>query len=89
VETLQARIAMRGRDIESKITADYLGQLNVLYEEWIAAFSLSPVLIVPADEVDFVAYSGHLDLIVEKVEEKLKGKEEVVFAPEDIEQFLF
>jgi deoxyadenosine/deoxycytidine kinase len=89
VETLQARIAMRGRDIESKITAGYLGQLNVLYEEWIAAFSLSPVLIVPADEVDFVAYSGHLDLIVEKVEEKLKGKEEVVFAPEDIEQFLF
>jgi deoxyadenosine/deoxycytidine kinase len=89
VETLQARIDMRGRDIESKITADYLGQLNKLYEEWIAAFSLSPVLIVPADEVDFVAYSGHLDLIVEKVEEKLKGKEEVVFAPEDIEQFLF
>jgi deoxyadenosine/deoxycytidine kinase len=89
VETLQARIAMRGRDIESKITADYLRQLNKLYEEWIAEFSLSPVLIVPADEVDFVAYSGHLDLIVEKVEEKLKGKEEVVFAPEDIEQFLF
>jgi deoxyadenosine/deoxycytidine kinase len=89
VETLQARIAQRGRDIESKITGAYLAQLNKLYEEWIADFSLSPVLIVPADEIDFVAYPGHLDLIVEKVEEKLQGKEEVVFAPEDIEHFLF
>jgi deoxyadenosine/deoxycytidine kinase len=89
VETLQARIDLRGRDIESKITADYLTQLNKLYEEWIEEFSLSPVLIVPSDDVDFVAYSGHLDLIVEKVENKLKGKEEVVFTPEDIQRFLF
>jgi deoxyadenosine/deoxycytidine kinase len=88
VETLQKRIALRGRDIESKITADYLAQLNKLYEEWIKEFSLSPVLIVPSDDVDFVTYSGHLDLIVEKVEEKLKGKEEVVFAPEDIQRLL-
>ncbi|MGD8455517.1 MAG: deoxynucleoside kinase [Anaerolineales bacterium] len=89
VETLRARIDMRGRQIESNITGGYLVQLNELYEEWIADFSLSPILIVPADEIDFVAYSGHLDLIVEKVEEKLRGKEEVIFAPEDIEQFLF
>jgi deoxyadenosine/deoxycytidine kinase len=89
VETLRARIVMRGRQIESNITGGYLAQLNELYEEWIADFSLSPVLIVPADQIDFVAYPGHLDLIVEKVEEKMKGKEEVVFAPEDIEQFLF
>jgi deoxyadenosine/deoxycytidine kinase len=89
VETLQERIAMRGRDIESKITADYLGQLNILYEEWIQGFSLSPVLIVPCDEVDFVAYTGHLDLIIEKVEDKLRGKEEVVFDPEDIQRLLY
>lgn len=89
VETLRARIELRGRQIESNITGGYLVQLNELYEEWIADFSLSPVLIVPADAIDFVAYSGHLDLIVEKVEEKLRGKEEVIFAPEDIEQFLF
>ena len=89
VETLQARIELRGRDIESGITGKYLSQLNDLYEDWIKAFSHSPILIIPADEVDFVAYTGHLDLIVEKVEDKLRGKEEVVFAPEDIEQYLF
>lgn len=88
VETLQRRITLRGREIENKITADYLDQLNELYEEWIQGFSLSPVLIVPADDLDFVAYPGHLDLIVEKVEEKLMGKEEVVFDPEDIQRFI-
>jgi deoxyadenosine/deoxycytidine kinase len=84
---LQKRIALRGRDIESKITAEYLAQLNELYEEWIQGFSLSPVLIVPSDDVDFVNYPGHLDLVIKKVEEKLRGKEEVVFAPEDIQNF--
>lgn len=87
VETLQKRIAARGRDFESNISDDYLEQLNQLYEEWIADFSLCPVLIVPADEIDFVTYSGHLNLIVNKVEEKLIGKEEVSFLPEDIQRY--
>jgi deoxyadenosine/deoxycytidine kinase len=84
VETLQHRINQRGRDIESTITAEYLEQLNLLYEEWIAGFHLCPVLSVPADAMDFVTYPGHLDLIAQKVEEKLRGKEEVIFDPEDI-----
>lgn len=89
VETLLERISQRGRDFESKITREYLIQLNELYEEWISGFSYCPVLTVPADEVDFVIYSGHLDLIVEKVEEKLSGNEEVNFAPEDIRRYLW
>lgn len=84
VETLQTRIDQRAREFESTITADYLGQLNLLYEEWIAGFHLCPVLSVPADKMDFVTYPGHLDLIAQKVEDKLRGKEEVVFNPEDI-----
>lgn len=84
VETLQQRIDQRGRAFESTITAEYLGQLNLLYEEWISSFHLCPVLSVPADMMDFVLYPGHLDLIAQKVEEKLRGKEEVIFDPEDI-----
>lgn len=79
VPTLLARIAHRGRDYERKITSDYLAQLNQLYEEWINNFSLCPVLTVPADDLDYVAHSSHLDLVVRKVQEKLTGKEEVVF----------
>ena len=84
VETLRQRIALRGRDYERNIAADYLTGLNALYEEWIAGFTLCPVLTVPADDLDFVAHSGHLDLIARKVQERLTGKEEVVFAPDEV-----
>jgi deoxyadenosine/deoxycytidine kinase len=84
VPTLLARIARRGRDYERQISPEYLSQLNQLYEAWIASFSQCPVLTVPSDDLDYVSNSGHLDLIVEKVLEKLTGKEEVVFDPEEV-----
>ncbi len=84
VPTLSARIAQRGRDYERQITPDYLNQLNSLYEEWIANFSLCPVLTVPADDLDYVAHPGHLRLIASKVNEKLTGKEEVVFSADEV-----
>jgi deoxyadenosine/deoxycytidine kinase len=79
VPTLLGRIQTRGRDYERQITADYLDQLNQLYERWISHFTLCPVLTVPADDLDYVSKPAHLELIVHKVEEKLMGKEEVVF----------
>jgi deoxyadenosine/deoxycytidine kinase len=50
-----------------------------LYEEWIDGFTLCPVLSVPSDDLDFVLNAGHLDLITEKILDKLQGREEVVF----------
>jgi deoxyadenosine/deoxycytidine kinase len=87
VPTLQRRIASRGRDFESGIEPSYLQQLNDLYEQWIDNFSLCPVLTVPTDEMDFVAHNGHMELIVQKMSEKLMGKEEVVFSPEEVKHF--
>lgn len=84
VDTLLHRISLRGRDFESTISAEYLAQLNTLYEEWIVNFDLCPVLQVPADKLDFVHTPGHIELIATKIDEKLHGKEEVFFAPEDI-----
>jgi deoxyadenosine/deoxycytidine kinase len=84
VETLQRRIHRRGRDYEREISPDYLANLNDLYEFWIDRFSLCPVLTVPADDLDYVQHPGHLDLVVQKVQEKLTGKDEVIFDPEDI-----
>jgi deoxyadenosine/deoxycytidine kinase len=84
VPTLMERIHHRGRDYESQISAEYLEQLSKLYEDWIGRFSLCPVLTVPADDLDYVANSWHLDLVVRKVQEKLTGKEEVIFEPEEM-----
>jgi deoxyadenosine/deoxycytidine kinase len=86
VPTLSSRISMRDRDYERSIPAEYLASLNDLYEKWISNFTLCPVLSVPADDLDFVAHAGHLDLIVRKVQEKLTGREEVVFAPDEVAQ---
>lgn len=79
VPTLVGRIRFRGRDYERQISPEYLAQLNDLYERWISHFSLCPVLAVPADDLDYVAIPAHLDLVVRKIEEKLMGKEEVIF----------
>jgi deoxyadenosine/deoxycytidine kinase len=79
VSTLQERIRRRGRPYEQNIAMTYLEQLNQLYEEWIDGFSLCPVLSVPSDDLDFVLNPEHLELITEKILEKLQGREEVVF----------
>lgn len=84
VSTLVNRISQRGREYERRIAPEYLAQLNELYESWIANFSLCPVLTVPSDDLDYVAHSGHLELIARKVQEKLTGKEVVVFEPDEV-----
>lgn len=77
--TLQKRISQRGRAYEQSIAPNYLEQLNQLYASWMQEFTLCPVLTVPTDDLDFVHNGIHLDLIIRKIEEKLSGKEEVVF----------
>ena len=79
VDTLRSRIQQRGRTFERSISDAYLTQLNHLYEDWMEHFSLCPVLTIPADRLDFVANSDHLDLVTEKILERLRGKEVVSF----------
>lgn len=79
VSTLLQRIETRGRAYEQGIDPLYLQQLNQLYAAWMHDFALCPVLTVPADDLDFVHNGAHLELIIRKIEEKLSGKEEVVF----------
>jgi len=79
VPTLLDRIARRDRSYERTISADYLADLNELYESWVEHFELCPVLTVPSDNLDYVAKPQHLMLVVEKVRDILMGKEEVHF----------
>ncbi len=79
VPTLLDRISQRGRDYERTISADYLADLNELYENWVAHFELCPILTVPCDDLDYVAKPQHLALIADKVRDILIGKAEVRF----------
>jgi deoxyadenosine/deoxycytidine kinase len=79
VGTLMDRIRRRARGIETGITEEYLSLLNSFYEQWLAAFDLCPVLTIPSDDLDFVAHEQHLAIIVGRVRDRLKGKEEISF----------
>lgn len=79
VPTLRRRIAQRGRSFEAGITDVYLGELNALYEDWIAGFRLAPVLTVPSDRLDFVREQKDLRRIVATVEERLRGNQGLLF----------
>lgn len=73
VETLQRRIGQRGRGYERGISAEYLQQLNQLYDEWAFNFSLSPVLVIETDNLNYVRDDQHLDLIWERIQQRLYG----------------
>ncbi|MRS04157.1 deoxynucleoside kinase [bacterium] len=79
VSVLMQRIHVRGREIESSISADYLTLLESLYEDWIRNFDLCPVLTLRTDDLDFVHETQHLDQVVERITDKLAGKEGIVF----------
>ncbi len=74
VPTLLERIARRGRDFERDISPLYLQRLNELYNAWIEDFTLCPVLTIPADDLDFVRFNGHLDLITAQILDRLQDK---------------
>lgn len=82
VPVLHERIRSRGRGMESGITTEYLALLDTFYEEWLQHFDLCPVLTIRSKDLDFVHKPGHLDVVVRRIQDKLAGREVVVF-PDD------
>jgi deoxyadenosine/deoxycytidine kinase len=78
--TLRRRITQRGRDYEQGIIDEYLTQLNGLYERWAADFTLSPVLTINTDNLDYVQYDEHLDQIWQSIDNRLRGRDFLALA---------
>jgi len=79
VSVLMERIHNRGRAMESGISADYLGLLETFYDEWMAAYDDCPVLTIRSDDLDFVHKPKHLDIVMQRIQDRLAGKEDLVF----------
>ncbi|MCX8061491.1 MAG: deoxynucleoside kinase [Anaerolineales bacterium] len=79
VEVLMQRIRQRGRNIESGITAEYLRLLESFYDDWLQTFDICPVLTIRTDDLDYVHRPKHLNLVVQRIQERLAGREEVIF----------
>lgn len=80
VPVLIERISNRGRDIERSISPDYLELLESFYKDWMQTFDICPVLTIRTDDLDFVHQSHHLDIVVKRIQDKLAGREEIVFS---------
>ena len=79
VPVLMKRIHSRGRDIESGISAEYLSLLESFYDEWMRTYDVCPVLTIRSDDLDFVHKPKHLDIVVQRIQDRLAGKEDLVF----------
>jgi deoxyadenosine/deoxycytidine kinase len=79
VSVIFDRIRKRGRGMETGISAEYLTLLDTFYEEWMQTFDLCQVLTIRTDDLDFVNKPKHLDIVVQRIQDKLAGKETVVF----------
>jgi deoxyadenosine/deoxycytidine kinase len=79
VPVLVERIRRRGRSIESGISPDYLALLESYYDEWMQSFDVCPVLTIRTDDLDFVHKPGHLDIVVQRIQDRLAGREDLVF----------
>lgn len=82
VAVLLDRIRTRGREIEAGVSADYLNLLDRNYEEWLGRFDLCPVLTLRTDDLDFVHRAGHLEVVIDRMQAKFSGREEVRFPAE-------
>ena len=76
-EVLMERIRRRARNMETGITTEYLSLLDSFYDEWLNSFDLCPVLTIRTDDLDYVHQSQALEIVVERIKEKLGGKEEL------------
>lgn len=54
LRTMQKRIQIRGRPSEKNIPQDYLRRLNKLYEKWINSYTLSPVITITTEKMDYI-----------------------------------
>lgn len=89
VSVLMERIHARGRQMESGITADYLDLLDSFYDDWMESFDICPVLTIHTGELgreaplDFVHNPKHFNIVLERIQNRLAGKEDVIFPPDE------
>lgn len=82
VPVLMERIHRRGRAIESGITDEYMLLLESFYDDWMQTFDICPVLTIRTDDLDFVNKARHLDIVVNRIQDTLAGREELIFPTE-------
>lgn len=65
---LRQRIRLRGRKMEKDVPLAYLKRLDRLYEDWIARYQMSDVLVLETDRLDYINDLIHRLDVMERIE---------------------
>lgn len=74
-ETLQRRILRRGIDYERKISPEYLLSLADAYSRFFLNYYNAPMLIVNAENLNFLESDEHLAMLVEQIKNSGQGRQ--------------
>ncbi len=75
IDTLKKRIKMRGRVFEKNISDEYLDEVNKAFNNYFFHYTQSPILIVNANEINFVEKKEDLKDLIKKILSHKKGRE--------------
>ena len=67
IPTLVEHIKQRGREYEASISLDYLQSLNRKYDAFAENYKGGNLLVINADEIDFINNPNDLQLIIDKI----------------------
>ena len=68
---LRQRIRLRGRKMEQDVSLAYLKRLERLYEDWIASYDMSDVLVLETDNLDYIHDVIHRLDVMQRIESVL------------------
>ncbi|HEY5654504.1 MAG TPA: deoxynucleoside kinase [Woeseiaceae bacterium] len=68
MRTLRQRIRLRGRAMEKDVPLAYLKRLDRLYEKWLASYTMSEVLILDTDNLDYIHDLVHQLDVMRRIE---------------------
>ncbi len=71
MRTLRQRIRLRGRKMEQDVPLSYLKRLERLYDNWIDSYTMSEVLVLETDRLDYIHDLVHRLDVMERIEAEL------------------
>jgi deoxyadenosine/deoxycytidine kinase len=71
MRTLRKRIRLRGRKMEQDVPLAYLKRLERLYDGWIESYTMSDVLVLETDDLDYIHDLVHRLDVMQRIESVL------------------
>jgi len=68
MRTLRKRIRLRGRKMEQDVPLAYLKRLERLYNSWIESYTMSDVLVLETDDLDYIHDLVHRLDVMQRIE---------------------